>query len=77
MVVLDLSGFDPGIQECEAPGDTVLFFLEEVQRYGSSMVSVEETAAFVAEFLALSCQGAAFGFAGCVEVVELAGEHVP
>ncbi|MFF2267430.1 hypothetical protein ACFVTZ_04150 [Cellulosimicrobium cellulans] len=41
------------------------------------MVGVEQAPALVAELVALHGEGVSFGFARCVQVIELAGEHVP
>ncbi|MHB1613187.1 MAG: hypothetical protein ACYCYA_02530, partial [Actinomycetes bacterium] len=57
LVVLDLPGVDAGVEEREPSGDAVLFLFEQVQGHGSGVVRVEETAAFVAELVALCAEG--------------------
>ncbi|WP_230846746.1 hypothetical protein [Propionibacterium freudenreichii] len=40
LVVLDLAGVDPRVQERETTGDAVLLLFEKVQRYGPGVVGV-------------------------------------
>ena len=57
LVVLDLPRVDLRVEEHQPSGDAVLFFFEEIERDGSGVVGVEQTAAFVAELVALSGEG--------------------
>nr|WP_309104992.1 hypothetical protein [Microbacterium sp.] len=77
LVVLDLAGVDARVEERESAGDAVLFLFEQIQWHGSGVVGVQQAAPFLAELVALRSEGVSFGLARCVEVIELAGEHVP
>ncbi|ODR00855.1 hypothetical protein AWC25_19930 [Mycobacterium sherrisii] len=77
LVVLDLRGVDAGVEEGDAPRDAVLFLFEQVERHGPRVVGVQEASSFVAELVAFGGEGAPLLLRGDVEVIELAGEHVP
>src|SRR5699024_9186795 len=76
LVALDLAGFDPGVEESDLSGDAVLFGLEQVQRYGSGVVGLEQFGALVVEAVAFEDLCFAFGFGGGEESVELAGDQL-
>src|SRR5699024_7294133 len=73
---LDLAGFDPGVEESDLSGDAVLFGLEQVQRYGSGVVGLEQLGALVVEAVAFEDRCFAFGVGGGAASVELAGDQL-